>query len=375
MRRPRFEWLEDRCLLTTLSYYDFIVPNAPSVRLVPSNGFQADSNNPGGTLYAATGGTVQIGLTPSTDPSTNQPEPFLPLLTVTLNEEDLIHSAGTVKFVSTAADPTFGIVNGSLGADVAGANGVSVDETIWQSPDGSGLTSFDVRQMVSANGYTIPAPPEGGSPAIPVSIPVAGVQFQVSTLQLTNSPDGNTAQSQLELQGNLTIPALPNLNLLVQGGNYVHVTTQGVTLDGVEAEVKVNDWEFAGLQLTADLEVGYSSAGDTFTFGGKGTLSSIASADSTKRVDGLGIDANIEVAGGELTKFSGGVTGNFNVGPLKVSSDPSNHLQVSYSKDQDDFELTGSLSVTYKQDETIGVTLGYTNNPNDPGVIIQDGAL
>ena len=158
-------------------------------------------------------------------PAPNQD--FYPLLNLNLGED------GVLALFPSAAAPTFTLEDAEIDCTVqAGQDGLPIP--IWRPLDAQKQFKFDVTALVSSGGLSLP---QGGQP-----FQVAGIDFSLTWLALgaatDDSPAGQVLMQGKASFGNVAGVDLKNLEVVVDGGNYVIAqmptadNPSGVTLTG-----------------------------------------------------------------------------------------------------------------------------------------------
>lgn len=269
---------------------------------------------------------------------------------------------------------SFGITGGAIDSVVQG--GIL---PIWKAPPDGTDVAFDVSKLLSANGLAL----AGGQP-----FTFAGFSFNLTNLGFANPGGGSTADAQVLMQGTFTLPQLHGLDfstaqLAVNGGNYLIAEArtpqnpEGFDLTGATFAAANNDMNLASMDASgADLTVTYSNnAGHhDFTIGGGVHLGTKEQRPNNKRaLNNLGATLNFTLRDGDLTALGFAVSGGFQLfGSLDVATDAGNPLSFQYDLGNQRFEIEGGLTVQFAGNSG-DVNRGFANNPNDPGIVIQDG--
>ncbi len=355
-RRPlplSLECLEDRTLPSAAT------PPPFDVRTFAGLQFEATQFVTSGSKIEASGGVVTIGLIPNGSNDT-----FHPLLNVNLSA----HGTGTFDFSQSSSPNAFEVTNGTIESVVHGAT------PIWDSAGYALPVSFNIPQMFSANGYTVPA--GSGQP-----ISVAGVQFNLTSLGLTNPGGGSTADAQVRLQGTVNLPVIGKaLQIQVNGGNYLIFDSTGPHLTGVTAKLHLptngGSAGIAGVHIAGDVTVTYSHVNnDTFQIGGAVEVSTDSNGSNHPSALGnLTAGLEIEVVGGQLEELGFSVSAEFKLGGLVVKGDAGNPITFLYNAGLNSYTVSGGLTMEFAGND-IDVNLGYANNPSVPGIVITNGQL
>lgn len=319
------------------------------------------------TAWMAAGGVVSIGYAPT------EGEAFLALVNVDLTHAE--GNSGTLTLDPAQAPLKFTIQDGTIHSVVQGSS-----TPIWQTPDKTTAVNFDIQQLVSANGLALTA----GQPFVARSVNVA-----LTNLGFANPDGGSTTDAQVLMQGTVSFPQLETalfdlrtFQARIDGGNYLIADSNGLTLTGLTfAATDPVSYTVFGLDLQmAPGSITYSSAGgqDTFAISaGVSVSSQPQDASGQRAVHGLGARLDLTVTTHSVQRFGFDVVGGFTVFGLEVATDASNPLTFDFDFQDQRYEIRGGLALTIPTatPSTVAVNLGYTNNPNDPGILFVDGAL
>jgi hypothetical protein len=318
-RRLDLEALEDR---TLLSQYVDLGP----LRLA-ADAFQQNGND-----YSASG-AIQLGYAPTSG------ETYTPL--VDINGSLTVNTADMTLAVSDAT---------VIAATVHG----SPDIPLWQA---TSAFVFDVNSL-TAGGVSLPAGAQ--------QLQVSNVSFTPNVLAFVN-PDGNSADAQIHLQGNLTINELVGLDVAVAGSNFVAIDHTGVSLTDFSAPVE-DSFRVFGLAVDAtDLTLAYSGNSGQFAISGglkfstsDGGMSEVPASFGPANLPGL------VVGSGVVTQLTMSVTDPFTV--FGLSLQPGG-VTVQYDPAAQQYDGYGSVSVAVPSSfgHSPQATLGDAGNP---GLII-----
>ncbi len=228
--------------------------------------------------------------------------------------------------------------------------------------------TFSVDSLTSSPGVTI----GGGNP-----IGVLGANLTPTSIALIDPDGGDTTDSFVSLQGNLSFPQLAGLSVPVSGTSYAEISpesnTPGLTLAAATAASNFQAFsvDFSNVSLSA----GYSTAGSgEFQFSGSLNLStssgdfSAAGSLGTTSSPGLVVASN-----GSVTGLSVTLSGNISTFGLDIDAD---NLALNYNTSSVDDEYaieSGNISASTSSGDFS--FLGSFGSGAEPGVVIENGSL
>jgi hypothetical protein len=364
--RPQLEQLEDRlapsCSTGTTPANYVVLGPLWFVSNTPFTQSQGD--------YQQKGTTVEVGFAPTMQ------EAFLPLLDINLDPPNSAFQ-GTLTL-----SPANG---GHLTFDIAAFTVVVQPGTplpLWETSGSMGDVTLSVAQLTSANGA-------GLDSSLSTPITAHGVTATITNLGLNNPGGGCTDDAQVLLQGTATFSQYGNINLSgltanINGGNYLIADSSGLTLTGLSATLaNPSPLSLSGIAAASvSGTVGYShtDTGDAYTF----ALAATISCQDLQSVQvQIGLDLSVPSGGsGTIEKLVVGVAGQVQLDSVKIASNTSNPLTMTYDPGQDLWGVTGDVTLTLPNNNnplansnTLDANLGYANNPMDPGLVIQHGQL
>lgn len=317
----------------------------------------ADSFSQDNGEEVASGGSAQIGFTPSANG-----EAFRALWDVDL---DALPTTGTLAIDST--DLTFSITNGAI--NLISVNG---DQLAWQS---SSETTFSIADLTGATGVDLDS-------ADTQAFTAASYDFTANNLQLVNPGGGDTSDSETHAQGvfdfnavlNDSTTSLPNVT--VTGSNYVAVSPDITSpVSGTMFDVGSQSFQVKDLQGNGDIVVSYQRFGnqyDLWSFSGSTTISSLAQDSSnTPAFQNIPATLDLELQNNTYESLGLMVTESFSLFGATFDVSGAEQLTLQYNFSADEYEGTGEVTLEV-DGNSIDMTLGDSTGP---GIIIQQGIV
>jgi hypothetical protein len=274
------------------------------------------------------------------------------------------------QVMADPGDGTFTVMPSGEGVTVSiSVFTLSANPTIWMSSSQDPVV-FDADDLVSG-GHSFAD--DGGEAE---GITVAGLSDAFFTTNLALAEGENGGDDLVNLQGHLDFGSIgiSGLTVAVDDTNDVAIDsgTKDVTLTGVEAQVE-DDFTVAGVGIDGSLNVGYSSQGDTFSFGGGVTVMATGLEGSSSGST-LGATLDMTIEDGDIEAIDLAVSGSFNVWVLEIAPD---NLTFEYSTADEQFVMFGDITVKVPNGQasdggasTTSIT-GQFGDSDDPGLIID----
>ncbi len=192
---------------------------------------------------------------------------------------------------------------------------------------------------------------------------VAGGDLSVTALRFNGS--------ELDVQGNLSLPDFAGLTFAVGGSNNVALSSSGVALSGLSVTIPgPTSFTEAGLDFTAtNLQVTYSSANNTFDLSGGATLK--AAGNTLGLTLGSASAPGLVIENGALESLDATVNSNITLGGLTFTTQDLTVQAAAGS----DVTVTGTAAFSLAaagNTQTVNLTLGAkAGGVNEPGLVID----